>query len=168
MECKKAFAIAALLLLFPTAASADVVWPALFLETRLLTWWTVSIGLLVEFLVIWKAFGLSAKRAALIDLAANAASVLLGIILIPLAGIAWEVFPGLVFYKVFNVGTFNPVTWAATYLFAVAINAGLEWTVIQKGFRLPIGKRGFWIIAGANAISVAVAFGSLLVFPVEP
>lgn len=91
-----------------------------------------------------------------------------GHLFIPLAGIVWEVFPGLVFYKVFNVGTFNPVTWAATYLLAVAINAGLEWTVIQKGFRLSIGKRGFWIIASANAISVAVAFGSLSVFPVEP
>ena len=149
-------------------ASADVVWPALYLETRLVTWWTVSIGLLVEFLVVWRAFGLSTKKALLVDFTAKAASVLLDIILIPLAaGIAWEIFPGLVFYKVFKVGTFNPATWTVTNLFAVAINTGLEWAVIQKVFKLPIGKRGFWIMAAANAVSVSVAFGSLFVFPVE-
>jgi hypothetical protein len=168
MNNKNRLAIAVLVLLVPTAARADVVWPALYLETRLATWWSVSIGLLVELLVIWRAFALEIKKALLVDLVANAASVLLGIIFIPLAGMVWEIFPGLVFYKVFNVGTFNPTTWAATCIFAVAINAALEWAVIQKGFKLPIGKRGFWILAGANAVSVAVAFGSLFVFPVKP
>jgi hypothetical protein len=167
MSSNKAIAAIALIV-FPVAACADVVWPALYLETRLATWWAVSLGLVVEFIVIWKAFGLTAKKAIQVDLAANVASVLLGIILIPLAGIVWEIFPGLIFYKIFHVGTFNPVTWAATYVLAVLINAVLEWAVIVRGFKLPVGKRGFWIMAGANAASVAVAFGSLFVFPVEP
>jgi hypothetical protein len=168
MDNKKKLAIAVFFLLLPTVACADVVWPALFLETRLATWWSVSIGLFVEFLIIWRAFDLSVKKALLVDFVANIVSALLGIILIPLAGVAWEVFPGLVFYKVFHIGTFNPATWSATYLFAVAINASLEWAVIQRGFKIPIGKRGFWIMVGANAVSVAVAFGSLFVFPVKP
>jgi hypothetical protein len=41
------------------ADAADVVWPALFLEKRLLSIWVMSIGLIVEWLVLWLGgFGL--------------------------------------------------------------------------------------------------------------
>jgi hypothetical protein len=35
---------------------------------------------------------------------------LLGIVLIPFAGILWEFFPGIVIYSVFKIGTFIPQT----------------------------------------------------------
>ncbi|MEW6563351.1 MAG: hypothetical protein AB1400_09000 [Pseudomonadota bacterium] len=92
-------------------AQADVVWPALYLETRLFSWWAIGLGLMAEFFFIWKVFSLSPKQALLADIAANTASALLGVLLIPLAGIVWEVFPGLAFYHLFNMGTFNPITW---------------------------------------------------------
>ena len=62
---------------------------------------------------------MSWKKAAVVDVVMNAVSTGAGIVLISALGFAWEFFPGLVLYKVFNVGTFNPGTWAATFVMAV-------------------------------------------------
>ena len=81
------------------AVPADVVWPALFLEKRLLSIWVISIGLVVEWLVLWLGgFGLSWKRAVVVDLVMNAASTIVGIVLILLAGLAWELFAHVLLY----------------------------------------------------------------------
>jgi uncharacterized protein (DUF697 family) len=158
--------MAFILLMAALPARADVVWPALYLESRMVTWWVIALGLVVEYLFVRKIFGFSVKQALVADVVMNIASVLLGILLIPAAGIAWEFFPGIILYKVFNTGTFNPGTWAMTFLFAVAINAALESLVIRWVFKAKAGKKGFWGLFAANAISVAVAFASLFViFP---
>ncbi len=144
---------------------ADVIWPAMLLEGRLLSWWAILAGLLVEYCFVRWLTTLSAGRAVWADIAMNAASSLLGIIFIPLIGIGWEYFPGIVLYKVFDIGTFNPGTWAFTFCMAVGVNAALETFVLIKFFKQPIGKRGFWWLCVANALSVGVAFGSLFVYP---
>jgi hypothetical protein len=79
------------LLLIPSIAYANVVWPALYLETRLFSWWAISVGLLVEYLFIRRVFGLSPKKALLADVIANVVSAVAGIFLIPVAGILWEI-----------------------------------------------------------------------------
>lgn len=147
----------------PLSAGADMVWPALYLESRLVTWWAIILGLAVEYLFVRQFFGFTVKTAVFADICMNLASTVLGILLIPIAGVAWELFPGIVLYKVFNIGTFNPGTWVMTFLLAVAINAALESLVIRWGFKTKVGKREFWALFSANAISVGVAFGSLFV-----
>lgn len=82
------------LLAIPSIAYADLVWPALYLETRLFSWWAISVGLIVEYFFVRKLFGLAPKRAAIADLSANTISAVAGILLIPVAGIVWEFFPG--------------------------------------------------------------------------
>jgi hypothetical protein len=161
------FYLLLLTLLVSSPAQADVVWPALYLETRLFSWWAIGLGLLVEFFFIWKVFSLPPKQALLADIAGNTASALLGIVLIPLAGIAWEVFPGLAFYHLLNMGTFNPITWGATFVFACLINALLENYVLKKFFELPFTKKTFAWLTLANAFSVGIAFGSLWWKPVQ-
>ena len=105
-------------------------------------------------------------KSFLADIAMNAASSLCGVVLIPLGGIAWEFFPGILIYKLLKIGTFNPGTWAATFLIAVFINSGLETAVLCYGFKQRPFRRFFWWLALANAISVGLAFGSLLLhFP---
>jgi hypothetical protein len=141
----------------------DVVWPALFLEQRLFSWWAIGLGLLIEFFFVRWLTTLNLRMCAVADLSMNAASAVLGMFLIPVAGLIWELFPGLLLYKIFNVGTFNPVTWTFTFLAAVFINAMLEWLVLRLGFRQKIGKRGFGWLCLANSLSVGLAFGSLLV-----
>ncbi len=159
-----------ILLLFPIAAQANVVWPALYLETRLFSWWAISVGLLVEYVFVRELLSASPLKALLATITANVASAILGILLIPLAGIAWEVFPGLLFYHVFNMGTFNPITWCATFIMACAINVALEGLVYKKVFKFGfiIKSRLFFWFMLANAASVGIAAASLLVHPVQP
>lgn len=144
---------------------ADMVWPAAFLESRLLSAWVISAGLFIEYFFVWRVTQMGAWRAILADIAMNAASTLLGIILIPLAGIVWEIFPGLLLYKLFDLGTFNPGTWAATFLLAVLTNSGLELLVLRLCFRQPPGGGLFWWLCLANALSVGLAMASFLLYP---
>ena len=159
-----------ILLLFPLVAHANVVWPALYLETRLFSWWAISAGLLVEYFFVRKLFSLTPQKAVLATIAANAASAILGILLIPLAGIAWEVFPGLLFYHVLKMGTFNPITWCATFIIACAVNVVLEGLVYKKAFNLNFlfKSRIFLWFMLANSVSVGIATASLIINPVQP
>ena len=155
--------------IFPVAAYANVVWPALYLETRLFSWWAIGIGLVIEFFFVQWLFGLSAKQAAIADLSANAISAAVGLLLIPLAGIAWELFPGSVINWAFDWGTFNPVTWAATFVLGCLVNALLEGAVYKKWFAksFRFRSRQFgWLIV-ANAFSVGAAFASIWINPVR-
>ncbi len=145
---------------------ADVVWPALLLEGRLLGTLPILAGLIVEWLALWLGgFGLSWKKAAIIDVVMNAVSAALGVVLIPALGFAWEVFPGSVLYKLFNVGTFNPGTWAATFVIAVMATTAIEALVVRWVFKVLLGARRFWILCGANCVSVAIALVSLWTHP---
>src|SRR5262245_50038467 len=109
-----------------------MVWPALLVEQRLLSVIPIGAGLVVEWLALWLGgFGLSWKKAALVDVVMNTASTLLGIVLIPALGIAWEVFPGLVLEKFFDIGTFNPGTWVATFVISVLATTGVEVAVLR-------------------------------------
>ena len=148
-----------------TLIIADIVWPALVVEQRLFSWWAIGSGLLVEFFFVRWLTTLDVKMSAVADLTMNGASALLGILLLPLAGLAWEVFPGIVLSTAFNIGTFNPGTWTATFLLAVFINAALETFVLRRVFKQQTGKRVFWWLCVANSLSVSIAFGSLVTHP---
>ncbi len=85
------------------------------LEKHLLGVIPIMAGLVIEWLALWLGgFDLSWKKAAVVDIVMNAVSTMGGMVLIPMLGLRWEVLPGVVLYKVFGVGTFNPGTWAAT------------------------------------------------------
>jgi hypothetical protein len=74
-------------------------------------------------------------------------------------------FPGLLIFKLLHWGTFNPVTWAATCFLAIFINAVLEGMVVRFVFKTTVGKKGFGGLAMANALSVGIAYVSILVSP---
>ena len=150
-----------------TSAHADVVWPALFLEIRLFSWWAIAVGLVAEYLFIRWLFKQTIQRSLIATVAANAASSVAGILLIPLAGILWEFFPGMIYMKALNWGTFNPITWAATFVIACLVNTAIEALVYKNGFKLTVRKREFWWIFVANAVSVGVAFVTLFMVPLE-
>ena len=130
----------------------------------MLTWWAIAAGLVIEYLFVRKVTNLSIGRTAWADLAMNGISALLGVLLIPIAGLVWEFFPGLVIYKLFNIGTFNPGTWIATLLMAVFINTLIERAALRRLFKQPVmGRRSFWLLFLANFLSVGLAYGSLFV-----
>jgi len=143
-----------------TPAYADVVWPAL--RDRTIAGCLVALGLIIEFPFIWWMTRFSLAKCLLVDIVMNLASTLLGIVLILLAGILGEVFPGLLLYQVFNIGTFNPGT-LVEFVLAVVINAFIEKFVIKKIFSLDIGRKGFRLLCLANAISVGIVYLSFYI-----
>lgn len=159
-------AIAISLLLISSCVQADVVWPALYLETRLFSWWAIAVGLIAEYLFVRWLFNLSIRRAAIATTTANGVSSVAGILLIPLAGFAWE-FPALIYTQPLNWGTFNPVTWAATFVIACLVNTGIETIVYKHAFKLPVHRREFWWIFVANSVSVGIAFATLFLVPIQ-
>lgn len=171
MAAKRSFgrlAIALAALTLPSAAHADVVWPALFIERKLLSIPVIVSGLLVEALVLRFWFAMNWKRAFRASVAVNAISTVLGVLLIPVAGIAWEVFPGLILYRAFDMGTFNPLTWSATFLLALAITTSLEVACLRRLFAVPAGRRTWLLWTLANLVTVGLAFVSLVVQPLNP
>jgi hypothetical protein len=150
----------------PQAVLADMVWPALVLEQRLISAIPITVGLITEWLALrFGGFGLSWKKAAVVDLVMNAVSTVAGILLIPLLGLAWEVFPGQVLYKFFNIGTFNPGAWVATFILATIATTGIEAAVVRWGFKLALDKWRLGVLCLANSVSVGIAFGSLWLRP---
>jgi hypothetical protein len=143
----------------------DLVWPALVVSGYLLSAPVILVGLGIEIACLRLLLAMPWRRALVAGVAMNLVSCLLGVILIPLAGVLWEVFPGLVLYDVFHIGTFNPGTWTATFFMAVAINALLEASTLRFAFGVPFSRRTFGILAVANCASVSVAFVSLWLYP---
>jgi hypothetical protein len=144
------------------------VWPALSVERKLLSIPVIVTGLLIEALVLRFLFTMNWKRAFTVSVVVNAISTGLGVLLIPLAGIGWEIFPGLVLYKVLNMGTFNPITWSATFLFALGITTSIEVVCLRRLFGVPPGKRTWFWWTLANAVTVGLAFASLAIQPITP
>jgi hypothetical protein len=145
---------------------ADVVWPSLVLEGRLLSVLPISVGLVAEwFALFFGGFGLSWKKAVVVDVVMNAASSAVGIVLIPALGLVWEFGPGLLINRAFNVGTFNPASWAATFLFTAAASTLIESAVVKWGFKISIGWRRFCVLCVANVVSTGIAFASLWMHP---
>jgi hypothetical protein len=46
-------------------------------------------------------------------------------------------------------------------------NTGIESTIIAKGFKAKVGKKGFFTLFAANMVSVGLASLSLIVSPIK-
>ena len=148
-----------------TPILANVIWPALILEGRLLSVLVIAAGLVIEFPFVLRLTDLSPKRCLVADLTMNAVSTLAGIILIPLSGLVWEVSLGAAVQAIFHLGTFNPAAWIGTGVFAALTNAGIEATVLRFVFKQRITKASFCWFWLANGLSVAPALLSLYLHP---
>jgi hypothetical protein len=146
-------------------ALANVVWPALAVGGRLLTVPAIAVGLALEISALHYFLRIPWRRSLIAGLTMNVASTVLGIVLVPLSGIAWEFFPGSILYKIFSVGTFNPGTWAATFVLAALTNALVEAAVLRFAFHFDFTRRLFGILAAANCASVAAAYVSIWLDP---
>src|SRR3954449_4582694 len=102
------------------------------------------------------------RQAFKASLVVNAISTVFGVLLIPLAGIGWEFFPGILLYRQFDMGTDNPITWSATFLLALAITTSIEVVCLRRLFGVPGGRRTWLWWALANVVTVGLAFGSLV------
>ena len=150
-------ATALVLLLLPSLAFANLVWPAVYVTIGLVTWWVIAAGLAIETIGLSLLLKASFAKSFLLAFFMNAISAVLGVVLVPLAGIAYELWPGLLINWLFSWGTFNPVAWVATFLLAAVINAAVEGTVLAKGFAISLSRNHrLWLIA-LNFATVALA-----------
>lgn len=138
-----------LFLFVPLIASANVVWPSLYILSQVYCWYVIVLGLVVEFFAV-KFFGKASwGRSAVIVAVMNAVSALVGWVLIPISGILTEIllFP-------FEQGTFHLSHWIVDYVFVALVNTCIEGLSIKWIFKYSF-KRVFWWLLAANAVSVA-------------
>lgn len=152
----------ALTLALSVDAHADVIWPALVTEPRLLSVPVIVLGLFLEAVVLKVFFEHSWRQAGTRSLMVNAISTLLGVVLIPLSGLVWEFVAGQFVNRALDVGTFNPVTWAATLVLAATISTLVEGGVLQVFFSVTFNTRRWLIWFAANFVTTAVAVASVL------
>ena len=97
----------------------------------------------------------------------NIASGLLGIILIPVLGILWELGVGIPL-SLLGMGTFNLITWTATFFIAVGSNALIETYALKYAHKMPFGRSRFLWLCLANGVSVGIALISYHLYPPYP
>jgi hypothetical protein len=138
----------------------------LALVQRMLSVVPIVGGLIVEWLALWLGgFGLTWKKAAIVDVVMNAVSALIGIFLIPALGMGWQYGPGQWIEKFIPIGMTFQIDWLAAFVIAVCANTVIEAAVVRWGFRIALGVRRFAILLGANAVSVGMAFVSVMLDP---
>ena len=158
----RACLLALLLVVLPSFASANVIWPAALLTARLLAWWIIAASLVIETAFVWRAFRLPVLKSFLASLAANAASAAIGLFAVPFLGILFEVsLQGSGIAVKINWDAFSLAGWIATFIIAVAFNVAIELLVYRYGFKLALDRRVVLLIALANVITVGLAFASL-------
>ena len=145
-----------LLLLITPIALADMIWPAVILEGGILTWWIIGLSLIIEYFFVKKITNTSVKKSIIITLAINAASTIIGIILIPMLGLLLIIPVWLITYFISNGRVVNLIGFITTYILAVFVNNAIEFGVL-KLFKCKLTKNSFLILLIANAITIGIA-----------
>jgi hypothetical protein len=146
---------------------ADVVWPALYLHDRLYSWWGVGLGIVIEFFFIRWLTGLPAWPALRVTLVVNAISSVIGYFAYIWLDLVREFALTYLVFQPFDLGTFSWIGWGSACVYAALINAAIECAAMRIIFRIRITRWFFFWDTVANFLSVAVAFASLFVSPVN-
>lgn len=137
-------------LLMPICASANLVWPSLYIAEGMRSWHVILIGFVAEIIFVKCFLKQSHLKSVLIAFVMNLTSTVLGIVAIPLSGVIGEIL-----MIPFGTGTFHPTHWLISYVFAVLSNVLIEGFTVKIIFKHSI-KKMFWWLFVANALSVIV------------
>ena len=140
-------------------ASADVIWPALYIAKGMLSIKVIILGLIIELFFVKYFTKIDWKKASIVTFLMNLITTIIGIIFIPLSGLASEFVFDFVFhaYDKFGIGTFHWSHWLTTYLLVIFINTIIEGLFIKLTLKIKFIKIFWWLLA-ANALSVFVCF----------
>jgi hypothetical protein len=140
----------------------------------------IGFALIVKFFFVRRLTTLSLGKCVLADFVMNLVSVLVGIILIPVALFLWQLSIGTILENYLNIGTFNLGAAIAPYvirtaisLIAIVILAWLETITLRVIFNQgDFGQESHWKffrqLCVANAAVVGFAFGILSVHNNSP
>lgn len=147
---------------------ANLIWPVACLEAGLLSFWPITLGLLLEWPFVRWATKTKWPMGFCITLAVNFASALMGVFAIRLIGLLVTIPHGFLAEILKIDGTFGPSGWILTYLAAAFMMTCVEVAAFRRYFcrhffekrELPIPSlERVWVGMGmANLLSIAVAF----------
>ena len=140
----------ALTLLMPVHASANMVWPSLYISEGMRSWYVIIIGFAIEVVFVKLFLKELFLKSISIAFIMNLISTVLGIIAIPLSGFIAEIL-----MIPFGTGTFHPTHWITSYVFAVLSNVLFEGLAIKIIYKIEFKKTFLWL-SFANAISVII------------
>ena len=117
-------------LLMPISASANMVWPSLYIAAGMRSWYVILIGFAIEVAFVKCFIKETYLKAFLISFVMNLMSTVVGVVLIPLSG-----FIGELIMIPFGTGTFHPTHWLMSYVFAILSNVLIEGLTIKFIFK---------------------------------
>lgn len=155
MKVSVRYVLTGVLLAAPVAASANMIWPSLYIVEQYYVWYVIVAGLLIETIAAQIFLNTGWLKSFGMMLAVNAISALLGVLLIPTSGLAVEIL--MVPFDLAGLpgGTFGISHWILDYLAVVAVNTVVEWLALHWIFKYPL-KKNFWWMLGANSVSVVI------------
>lgn len=151
-----------ILYFIPQNSYANVVWPGLFLSGRMIVW-AIPVGILIEVFVLKKIIQKGWAYTLLVTSVANIISNIIGATGAILGNLAFEFTIGQILYKYFQIGTFNPLSWASAIIFGALISTIIEVYSLKTIFKIKLNSKQRYIFLGANLLSTLVAFVSILV-----
>lgn len=143
------------LMLVPTTASANIVWPTIYIAEGLRAWYVILAGLIIEFLAIKYFIKSTWIKSGLMAVIMNAVSTIVGVLLIPFVGFFGAIGLELLDSIIPVFGTFDTAQWIWGYILAVLSNVLVEGLTLKFIFKLKF-KKMFWWLTLANAISVII------------
>ena len=154
---KRSIILSMIYVLTTVIVSANVVWPALYAEAKIASIPIIAFSLIVECLFFKWLFKINYKEAIVYTFVANLLSGIAGFYVRPFFGLIWEVSFAQLIIKLFNWGTFNPVTWLFVPVIGGAINAFLELLAIRLIWKHTFTKRNYYLTWGINIVTVGLA-----------
>ena len=154
---KRTLAIVPLfMMLFPTVASANIVWPSIYIAEGMRSFQVILLGLFIETVFVKIFEKQTWLRAVLISVIMNLVSTLLGIILIPAIGFIGTLLLGLLSEYIPALGnTFDTPLWIFSYILTIFINVFVEGYTTQYTAKIPFKKMFLWLFF-ANTLSVLI------------
>lgn len=136
------------------AAVQKSIWPAAEAEKWISSVYIIPPALLIEFFFFKKTFRLNNKNAILYSMLANLMSGILGFFARPFYGFLYEVTIGNIVNAVFNLNTYNSVSYFFIIFNGAAINTILEIFCIKVLWKRNFGKIRFMWLYSINAASI--------------
>ncbi|MBN1688555.1 MAG: hypothetical protein JW893_05605 [Candidatus Omnitrophica bacterium] len=152
------FFLLSLIFIRPQLGHADDLWPALYLESKLLSVWVVSAGLILEYVFIRRITGWGIQKSLIADVVMNTVSVSAGFIMIPFLGYVWEIFYEAFFEAIWGESASGLVSWVVTCWIAGLIYTAVEAGCLKGIFKVFLDPRRFWMLCLANLAVVFLAW----------
>ena len=130
-----------------TTLLANLAWPGTTVAFGVMAIPVVGLGLLFEWAVVARVFGLAAGRAALAAIVMNVVSALVGI---PLA------------YTIGGVLADEAVGAIGFLVLLSFLSAAIEAATLARWFGIPANGRTFAWLAATNLVSCAVLIGAIV------